>query len=551
MQYPLPIILTVLGTILFSASGLPRRGLAAEAAGRESRPAAEFHAYVVSHTHSDFAWLDSIAACLDKNVAAVAKSVEIAERYPDFRFCMEHMLAVREYLRRHPEKIETVRKLMREGRFEAGGFFTGPWELTCGAEGLVRQLYLGKLWVKKNLGADSRVVWNVDVAGHTAQIPQILHKAGIRGLVISAGSSGPALFNWKARDGSAVLVWNTPWGYGAGETLGLRNKTLETMIATMPRFVDDVRRNAAEFGLPQVGFIADGFDCLAPSEQVVENIRRWNADHRRPPIRYSSTAELFAAVEKEVLPVGTGEMPSPWDSVQSQGNACFMLDRQLDGQLSAAEKFAAFASLASPAFLYPQEQFETIWENRLYAMDHNWGGWHGEENDRLKAEKIRDAMGVTEKILDLALVALAGQIAFKPPTPGVAALVVFNPLSWDRKDVVTCKVPDSTGKTGHMTLRDGQGRPVPYQLALDASGSTTGRMVFVADVPFDRLRRLLCHVGRAACRRGSGFFHRCRESPLRERVLSPALQSGLRRDQEHRRQAHGPGTDSPGQQVLV
>ena len=98
MQYPLPIILTVLGTILFSASGLPRRGLAAEAAGRESRPAAEFHAYVVSHTHSDFAWLDSIAACLDKNVAAVAKSVEIAERYPDFRFCMEHMLACRAVL---------------------------------------------------------------------------------------------------------------------------------------------------------------------------------------------------------------------------------------------------------------------------------------------------------------------------------------------------------------------------------------------------------------------------------------------------------------------
>ena len=68
---------------------------------------------MVSHTHSDFAWADSLAGCLDKNVAAVARSVELAETYPEFRFCMEHMLAVREYLRRHPDKEDTVRKLMR------------------------------------------------------------------------------------------------------------------------------------------------------------------------------------------------------------------------------------------------------------------------------------------------------------------------------------------------------------------------------------------------------------------------------------------------------
>ena len=167
----------------------------------------------------------------------------------------------------------------------------------------------------------------------------------------------------------------TRLGATAGETLGLRNKkTLETMIATMPRFVDDVRRNAAEFGLPQVGFIADGFDCLAPSEQVVENIRRWNADHRRPPIRYSSTAELFAAVEKEVLPVGTGEMPSPWDSVQSQGNGTFHAGSAVGRAAIGGREVRRFRQLGkSRVPLSPGAIRDDLGEPALCDY-HNWGG---------------------------------------------------------------------------------------------------------------------------------------------------------------------------------
>jgi alpha-mannosidase len=336
-----------------------------------------FQAYVVSHTHSDFAWADSIAGCLDKNVAAVAKSVELAEKYPDFRFCMEHMLAVREYLRRNPDKLETVRKLMEEGRFEAGGLFTGPWELTSGAEGLVRQLYLGKLWVKKNLGVDALTVWNVDVAGHTAQMPQILSKAGIKGLVISAGSEGPNLLRWQARDGSSVLTWRTLWGYGAGATLGLRNQDLTQTLTNMPRFMAELTRNTEEYHLPKIAFIADGTDLQSPTELVVENIRLWNAQNRYPPVTYSSTAAAFAAVEKATIATASGEMPSPWDSVQSQGNECFMLDRQLDGRVLAAEKLAAFDSVVDPSFSYPSSSFDEVWYERLYTFDHNWGGSHG------------------------------------------------------------------------------------------------------------------------------------------------------------------------------
>jgi alpha-mannosidase len=439
--------------------------------------------YVVSHTHSDFAWADSITGCLDKNVAAVAKSVELAKRYPDFRFCMEHMLAVREYLRRNPDQLETVRKLMREGRFEAGGFFTGPWELTSGPEALVRQLYYGKLWVLNNLGVEPRTVWNVDVAGHTAQLPQILAKAGIKGLVISAGSAGPNLMRWQARDGSSVLTWRTPWGYGAGAALGLRDKDLSAAIEKVPRFVTDLERNSEEYQLPKIGFIADGTDIQAPSERVVENIRRWNEERRFPPMTYSSTAAAFDSVEKAPLPIAAGEMPSPWDTVQSQGDECFTLDRRLDGRVLAAEKLSTFASLVDPAFEYPSALLDEIWFNRLYAFDHNWGGWQGQESDQIKTAKIRKAAEQTEQVLAGSLRALASRVQFKNLSTKATPVLIFNPLAWDRTDVVTVEISGPSDSGSSPVVLDGRGREVASQALEPQAGQSPLRVAFVAGVP--------------------------------------------------------------------
>jgi alpha-mannosidase len=466
----------------------------ADEAQSTSKTVPGYRVFVVSHTHSDLCWPDSIQVCLDANVAAIAKSVEIAERVPSYRFTMEHALFLREYLHRHPDKQPVVKRLMQAGVIEIGAFYTGPWELTCGGEGLVRQLYLGKRWVKEHLGVDPVTVWNVDVAGHTAQMPQILHKAGIRGLVISAGATdntfeqpyllhetrGPFLFRWQAPDGSSVPTWSTPWGYGADGALGLRNDNLGEITQKLPTFLDDIRKNHSAHGLPKIAFIADGTDIQSPSSQVDENIQRWNAAKRLPPMTHASTAELFAAVAKESLPTYAGEMPSPWDSVQSQGNDCFMLDRRLEGRLLAAEKMASLASLLVPGFVYPHDTFTKIWENRLFAVEHNWGGNKGEISNRQKTAKIEEAAQWNEGILRNALDALAGEI--RPIRRDATPILVFNPLSWDRHDIVSCSLPMHKEKMEHLTIVDGANRPVPQQIVAQEDNNVV-RVVFCADVP--------------------------------------------------------------------
>ena len=378
------------------------RGLRETVSIPGSKEVLGYRGLVVSHTHSDLCWCDTPEVCLTANVEAFAKSVELAETVPGYRFTMEHALYVREYLRRHPDKLETVKRLMKAGIVETGAFYTGPWELTSGGEGLVRQLYLGKRWLQKNLGLEPVVVLErlrgrphrADAAnppqsgrprpGHssagatdnTFQSPYLLHQ-----------TRGPFLFNWQAPDGSTVMTWSTPWGYSAGQAMGLRNDTLDALASTLPTFLGDIRRNCTAHKLPPIAFITDGTDVEKPSAVVGEKIAKWNAEKRFPPLTYASSTELFRAVQGEPLPTYAGEMPSYWDVLQSLGNECLMADRRLDGRLLAAEKFATFANLVSPGFAYPHEQLEQVWEDRLYVVEHNWGGTNGEISDRVKTEK--------------------------------------------------------------------------------------------------------------------------------------------------------------------
>ena len=62
-------------------------------------------------------------------------------------------------------------------------------------------------------------------------------------------------------------------------------------------------------------------------------------------------------------------------------------------------------------------------------------------------------------------------------------LVVYNPLSWLRTDVVRCRVPlPAAGKS--IRLCDGEGREIPCQFASGAADAATPEITFIArDVP--------------------------------------------------------------------
>ena len=148
------------------------------------RPDSDFRIYMVNHSHADLSWPDTPEVSTSLNVQAVKKSIEILKDLKEFRFSEEDVFVLQEFLRRYPSQTEEVRDLIQRNILECGAFYMGPSELLLGGEGLIRNIYFGKGWVKNKFDVNTEFAWNVDEPGHTLQMPQILSKAGIKNFII-------------------------------------------------------------------------------------------------------------------------------------------------------------------------------------------------------------------------------------------------------------------------------------------------------------------------------------------------------------------------------
>jgi alpha-mannosidase len=480
------------------------RSLAAAEEGlrglRKQNPNANLQVLIVPHSHADLSWPDTPEVCTNLNVQAIAKSVAMLEKSPDFKFSEEDAYVLREFLQRYPEREATVRDLLHKDILGCGGFYIGPSELLLGGEGLVRNLYFGKRWLRERFGLNTEFAWNVDEPGHTLQMPQILAKAGIKNFVIwkvlvrqennlnVSGYAGPAVFRWAGPDGSQVMVAHCPESYGAGDRL--RTQNYPVAEEGLQSFVEKEIAQLKKWLLPPVLLMADGSDCTIPDEAVRINACNWNAKHDVPKVKLASVNEYFQAVENELrsgngeVRTVAGEIPSWWDGTQSVENDAFMLTRHTEQLVTAAEKVSAVNSVLMAGYDYPRSAINSVWQGKLLVHEHNWGGHNGIISDAVKLARARDSHRVADELLSGSLDALVSHIRCRDQ--GIP-LVVFNQLSWPRTDVVDYVL--SVDKTGTRALRllDAQGQELPVQVnvqATHADGSIArAQIVFEASVP--------------------------------------------------------------------
>jgi alpha-mannosidase len=88
---------------------------------------------------------------------------------------------------------------------------------------------------------------------------------------------------------------------------------------------------------------------------------------------------------------------------------------------------------------------------------------------------------LNEGILRSTLDALAA--AIRPSRHAAAPILVFNPLSWDRRDVVVCDLPLQKEKVRSLAIVDSANRPAPHQIVAHGCKDDKVRVAFCADVP--------------------------------------------------------------------
>jgi len=445
--------------------------------------------------HNDLGWLNTQAKTADfRSSDIILPALKLLKKYPEFVYTMESTTYLMEFLERHPELRDEMVERMREGRFRWGASYIQCQEVHVGPEKLVRQFYLGRLWLKTNFpGVDTSFYFKTDPPSMTLQMPQILAKAGIKYVI--QGRMPFGYYKWEAPDGSEVFIYAQHY--------------VDPMRLLDPldrrgwlRFADQRQAYYQAHQLPPQFMYDYTSDYLPPqpalppyaSEQNQAMKRfatAWNAHFQSQPERQIHPPEVtFVSAEgfldnftKLSLDITTlrGDWPYAWTYYDEPGNReALLAGRIAHNQLLAAERLCAGLGLAAGLANYPVSGLAEGWQANCWP-DHGWGGNQGLLTDAVYHKSYFKSKELSQKLLSDAGAALAAGV--KRNTPAQIPVVVFNSLSWRRADLVQCEVKLPASWSG-AALRDEAGSSIDLEIIPPKSTGDPVKLVFLAeDVP--------------------------------------------------------------------
>lgn len=458
--------------------------------------------FMISHFHYDPVWWNTQAAytslwteapqgrCRQTNGFELVRAhLEMARREPEYKFVLAEVDYLKPFWDTHPWERADLRRLIAEGRVEImGGTYNEPNTNLTGPETAIRNFVHGIGFQRDVMGADPATAWQLDVFGHDPQFPGMAADAG---LTSSSWARGPhhqwgpmasengrpgdpermqfaSEFEWMAPSGRGLLTHYMPAHYAAGWWMDSSASLEEAEQQTYELFT-----NLKKVALTRNVLLPVGTDYTPPNKWVTDIHRDWNARYTWPRFVCALPREFFAAVRAELddrggsaspqtrdmNPIYTGKDVSYIDTKQA--------NRAAENLTLEAEQFAVFASLLTGA-TYPEAALAKSWVQLAYGAHHD--AITGSESDQVYLDLLtgwRDSWQLGHQTRDRALTLLSSAVD--------ASVVVWNPLSHRRSDVVTVHLDKPF--TGRVLDPDGN------EVALVAEHGGRSLTWLAADVP--------------------------------------------------------------------
>lgn len=493
--------------------------------------------YVCPSSHYDFGFVEPPNAIRDRAARHIDEVIRMAESDPDFRWTIESVWQVNEWLKRQKkpssvlpkdkEKIARLMDLIKSGRVVLSTSWGSMHTDFMGAEELNRINY-DYVKLKSTYGIESQVAYMNDVPGHPMSVASVLAGGDTKYLVTGANTfignatslaPGKVPFYWEAKDGGKVLLWVSQGNRGAyvealtqyyldpytldpytGRTsFDMFNPELagkKTDLEIMEIGVTDLLNNYNKAGYKYDAVMAMyAHDFLEPSS--VTNLERaaklWNSKHDEVKIKIATSPEFFKYIESKYgaeIPTYRGEWSGLWSEAKTASPRISADARYTHDHAPAAESL--WSALAMTRKLPdPVGNFSQIYDLMFTYDEHSGAGNTGwpqlnsyqplMEQNRQYVEFTGEARSETDELLATGIKILGQRTRFDPEPATVAEntfpAIVYNGSSWRRSDVVRLRPPVAGQKI--VEIRDLSGRmPVIFDV------DETGDAVFVAkDVP--------------------------------------------------------------------
>jgi mannosylglycerate hydrolase len=485
--------------------------------------ATRIQCHFISNTHWDREWRYSAQRTRYMLVSMLDMLFDIFEKEPKFQsFHMDSQtLPIQDYLEACPEKEPLIRKYVGEGKLIIGPWFCLPDEFIVGGESLIRNLLLGHK-IARRFGPVSKTGYSPFSWGQISQMPQIYQGFGIdvasfyRG--INPMVAPKSEWIWEGADGTQIIAsrlsarprynvwyiiqravyWNeqdennrwTSWRRGHG----------------LFRFVD-AEKSELDYQYAHPAYLYSEENIPARAEQALrEQDNDWTTPHRfwsaghdssSPDIRevrliedsnhaLSGSADVFhstikawqdglRAYQKADWPILHGEMRHP----QTKGGASALFGWVISSRMylkqenfkterlltSYAEPLSVFASLLGSS--YPQNFVDLAYNWLLQNHGHDTIAGCGRDitaDDALY--RFRQAQEISNCVLERAMMDIAGSINLSALSHEDMAIVVYNPASFFRSEVITAIVDiPLEWKCKDFEIVDEQSRILAMQIA--------------------------------------------------------------------------------------
>ena len=429
-----------------------------------------------SNAHIDAAWLWREKETVEVCTNTFTSVLNMMDARSDFTYT-QSAAAYYDWMEQlQPEVFRRIQRRVDEGRWEViGGMWIEPDCNLIGGESWNRQLLYAKRYFKSKLGVDVRIGWNPDSFGYNWNMPMFYQNAGIDAFITQKIGWNDTnvfphrLFWWSSPDGSKILAY-FPFDY-------------VNEVSDPYQIVDWLRQYEANTGFQNMMVLFGvGDHGGGPTNEMLDRVERLKGLDIYPTITYGTAAQYIAWLKSQDLsglPVWNDELYLEYHrATYTTQAATKALHRQSENLLTSAEKFSLFASRQGRPYNGPA--LEEAWRKVLFNQFHDILPGSSIREVYVDAqESYADAKAIGAFELKSSLAALSGAVTTDALACDVTA-VVFNPLAWQRTDLVRAALPEGTEES--YVVIDEKGAPVPSQIV--RSGRLQREILFVAsDVP--------------------------------------------------------------------
>ncbi len=442
--------------------------------------------YTVGYTHLDteYEW-DYKTTVSEYLKNTMTENFRLFEKYPDYVYNFtgaRRYQLMKEY---HPEIYKKLKGYIDQGRWNVSGSSMDEAEVNASSpESVIRQILYGNNFFRNEFGKESVDYMLPDCFGFVANLPSVLHYAGLIGFstqkltINSFKAANPIPFN--------VGVWNGPDGKGVVACLDATDYDGDLL----PRLdLDKYWNNRLDEEQVKYGISFDYryYGCgdmgggLRDRDVINAEASLNNPDSKLKVVMTSSD-QMYKDITPEIrkkLPVYTGDLLLIEHSAGSMTSQSYMkrLNRKNEILAQSAEQMASAANYLTNT-AYPTEKLNQSWGLVLGSQMHDVlpgtaipSGFKLAWNDEFIAQN-----GFSE-VLKNSLAVVSSQLNTQTKGRPVA---VYNPVAIEREDVCTAELSFDK-MPSHLQVFDAKGKEIPSQIISRSNNKV--KFIFLTRIP--------------------------------------------------------------------